>query len=417
MRRKMIRSASLILSLMFLVAAAFPCLASAQDAIDEIQNYEITADVNDDATVNLRYHIEWTVLDDAEEGPLSWVSIGLPNSHVEDYSAISDNISDMDIDGNYAIINFDRKYYKNETVSFDFTIRQDNMYSMNELKDGETLYYFTPGWFDSIDVKRLVIRWNGNQALAWDGPCECLIRDGYCTWTTDLPAGETVDIKVSYSNDAFGFDASKEFEEAEEYAYDSYGDSDFGAILAGIAVIIGVLSWVGGICRSIYSRVSGFSASEPKVKITRTKIVYYSFCPGCGAPREEGKDTCAYCGRSMIQEEEILKEEEIAKEDREALKYKTNGTFQYSDSPNTYVRVHVTTPPRSSGFGGSHHSGSHHGGSHHGGGSSCACACVSCACACACACAGGGRAGCTTKDFYKTNLKLKQLELKKRNRR
>lgn len=28
----------------------------------------------------------------------------------------------------------------------------------------------------------------------------------------------------------------------------------------------------------------------------------------------------------------------------------------------------------------------------------------SCACACACACAGGGRAGCSRKDFYNTNI-------------
>ena len=37
-----------------------------------------------------------------------------------------------------------------------------------------------------------------------------------------------------------------------------------------------------------------------------------------------------------------------------------------------------------------------------------------CACACACACAGGGRAGCSKKDFYNTNLKseivLKELD-------
>lgn len=33
----------------------------------------------------------------------------------------------------------------------------------------------------------------------------------------------------------------------------------------------------------------------------------------------------------------------------------------------------------------------------------------SCACACACACAGGGRAGCSRKDFYKTNLKVDQI--------
>lgn len=33
-----------------------------------------------------------------------------------------------------------------------------------------------------------------------------------------------------------------------------------------------------------------------------------------------------------------------------------------------------------------------------------------CACACACACAGGGRAGCSMKDFYHTNIKSKDLK-------
>lgn len=36
------------------------------------------------------------------------------------------------------------------------------------------------------------------------------------------------------------------------------------------------------------------------------------------------------------------------------------------------------------------------------------CACVS-SCACACACAGGGRAGCSKKDFYHTNVKSEEL--------
>ncbi len=39
-----------------------------------------------------------------------------------------------------------------------------------------------------------------------------------------------------------------------------------------------------------------------------------------------------------------------------------------------------------------------------------------CACACACACAGGGRAGCSKKDIYHTNLKSQQV-LKTLNRK
>lgn len=41
--------------------------------------------------------------------------------------------------------------------------------------------------------------------------------------------------------------------------------------------------------------------------------------------------------------------------------------------------------------------------------SSCACA-SSCASSCACACAGSGRAGCSKKDFYGTNLTTKKLK-------
>lgn len=56
--------------------------------------------------------------------------------------------------------------------------------------------------------------------------------------------------------------------------------------------------------------------------------------------------------------------------------------------------------------GGSYNRGRGYHGDHHGrvgGGGGCACACAGCACACACA--GGGRAGCSKKDFYHTNKK------------
>ena len=48
----------------------------------------------------------------------------------------------------------------------------------------------------------------------------------------------------------------------------------------------------------------------------------------------------------------------------------------------------------------SHHSSCAH--------SSCACA-SSCASSCACACAGSGRAGCSLKDFYGTNITTSKL--------
>ena len=149
-------------------------------------------------------------------------------------------------------------------------------------------------------------------------------------------------------------------------------------------------------------------------------MVYYPVCQGCGAPRGEGETVCSHCGRSYVKSEEVIKEENVPEADREALKYKPKGEDRYSSAPDTFVRVNVVNIPvvHHVSSGSARSSGSSRGGGSRGGGgcahSSCACDCASCACACACACAGGGRAGCTFKDFYRTGLKLRQLELKRK---
>ena len=67
---------------------------------------------------------------------------------------------------------------------------------------------------------------------------------------------------------------------------------------------------------------------------------------------------------------------------------------------------HRTDPPPEFRAGGGKTRGggvSRHHSNHSGCASSCACACAS-SCACACACAGGGRAGCSVKDFYTVKI-------------
>jgi len=60
-----------------------------------------------------------------------------------------------------------------------------------------------------------------------------------------------------------------------------------------------------------------------------------------------------------------------------------------------------------SGFYGGRYGSRYYGGCVH----SCACACASsCASSCACACAGSGRAGCSRKDFYGTNITTKKIQ-------
>lgn len=62
------------------------------------------------------------------------------------------------------------------------------------------------------------------------------------------------------------------------------------------------------------------------------------------------------------------------------------------------------------GYGGGIHNYLHTGGR---GGGGCACACACAGCACACACAGGGRAGCSQKDFYNSIHVPKEIPIQK----
>lgn len=406
MKRIKVLFALLLVSLLLMPGVK----AAADGPTDEILNYEIDVIVNDDATLGMQYHIVWKALYDGDgSDPLSWVQIGIPNDHTLNVMPLSDNIkkiSTTSSGGNFVRIDFKDKYYKGEIVDFSFYLDQDYMYEMNVLTEGESVFYFTPGWFDGIAVDRIAVTWDATDAIGWSHGAT---QEGNALiWTGALSAGQKFDeISVTYKNGSFDFDESKMIQKGGYYntGYNDYDDDeDLGSTIGGIGLLAVIFWWVSKVISrgGAYRSGSGFNA-KPKTqkKVTRTLIKYYPTCPGCGAARPENADKCEYCGRSFIESEEVVEEKEIENPD----KYADEGTFRYGDTPNTYVRVHVThvpiVIPRSS----CAHSSCAH--------SSCACA-HSCACACACACAGGGRAGCSTKDFYNTGLKLEQFKRKKK---
>ena len=129
---------SLVLAL-FLFFGFIP--ATEADALDEILEYAITVDVNEDGTLSMYYHLDWKVLDSTSEGPLSWIRVGIPNTHAKSVQAHSDTISKIGFSsdsGVYVRVDLDRDYYAGEVVSFDFELVQDYMYEMNRFTDGET---------------------------------------------------------------------------------------------------------------------------------------------------------------------------------------------------------------------------------------------------------------------------------------
>ena len=182
------------------------------DASDEILLYEITADVNDDGTVKLLYHIEWKVLRD-DIGALEWTTIGIPGAdyiRIEPQGGAIAGIAYSDENGSSVQIDFDRPYRAGEIVSFDFAVIQDHMYQKDLFRTGQTSYVFTPGSFDAIAVDTLTIRWARDGAEYWSP--DCTVRNGYCTWTTSLAQGETFTVRIDYPNDALAFGGVKAVE-------------------------------------------------------------------------------------------------------------------------------------------------------------------------------------------------------------
>lgn len=391
----------------FTVTAMFSTEEVQAKPLDEILNYTITVDVNEDATLDMVYEISWKVLDSKSEGPLEWVKIGIPNSHYGEMYGLTNNIRSiktMNSGGTYVRIDFDRAYHQGEVVDFAFRINMDYMYQVYP-DENMAEYTFTPGWFDDIAVDDLVVLWNSDKNLRFSPAC--LYEEGYLAWETSLKPKEKFTVTVAYPTDAYGFDLSKHIEEDDDDSYEFskhkwYENVGF-SILVVIFIIIAVAICFAPllipiiIVYAIYKATSGFRV-EKKTQITRTIIDYYPSCPNCGGAREEGKEECGYCGTNMVKSRQVVKEKDLSEKEKDVLNFNKRGEYRYSDNPNRYVRVNVIHVPVT------HSSVSRSSGSHHS-----SCAHSSCACACACACAGGGRAGCTTKDFYNTNFKMSYL--------
>ena len=290
---------------MIFAALAFPTTALAKDPLDEIQNYTIQVDMRPDGTMDIKYHLEWKVLDSTSEGPLEWVKIGCPNYHVDEITALTHNIKDIKYisdGGAYIRVDFDRKYEENEIVEFDYSIHQSYMYVIEE--DAHLCRYsFTPGWFDDIEVKNIQIKWSDSNVIECNSD---RTENNYLIWEGHLQPGERLNASVKYNLDAFTTNPD------EQYTEDSGDDLSFKIAIA-IIVVLGVIGVV-----SLLMLMFGDDG-------------YHGGFGGGGS--------------------------------------------------HVFISSHST---RSS------------------------CACVS-HCACACACAGGGRAGCSKKDFYRYKVRTSDL--------
>ena len=348
---------------------ALPAAAAEADApyaedgdMDYIRNYVVTVDPREDGSADITYDIDWQVIDGDKTDYLSWVKIGLANSSVDELTPLTDTISDLQYTsdgGSYAKVVFARRYYSPEVaaqnggesrVRFAFSVHQSHLFSLNS--DGTATFEFTPGWFDDLVVEHMQVRWRSGDGFVADNTSE---EDGYLIWDFGpMGHGQSANIHVTVPvTTAETFDPDAQLTAAD---YDD-GGMTADEMIGILTVVIGLLIFAAALI-----------------------IVVGSMTPDWGGGFGSGLDPDDWF-------------------------WYTNGVHtihvaRTAPPPKGYTR---TDPPKNYHTGGGSSRGGGVGRHNSGCASSCACACAS-SCACACACAGGGRAGCTAKDFYTYKL-------------
>ena len=330
--------------------------------LDYIPDYFVTVDLREDGSADIVYDITWQVIGGDQTDYLSWVKIGLPNAHAEDLTPLTDTISDLQYTGDggsYAKVVFARRYYSPEVaaqnggesrVRFAFSVHQSHLFSLNS--DGTATFEFTPGWFDDLVVEHMQVRWRSGDGFVADNSSE---EDGYLIWEFGpMGHGQSANIHVTVPvTTAETFDPDAQLTAAD---YDD-GGMTADEMIGILTVVIGLLIFAAALI-----------------------IIFGSMTPDWGGGFGSGLDPDDWF-------------------------WYTNGVHtihvaRTAPPPKGYTR---TDPPKNYHTGGGSSRGGGVGRHNSGCASSCACACAS-SCACACACAGGGRAGCTAKDFYTYKL-------------
>ena len=361
-------AASLLAGLMLAATVCAPAALADAGDYDEITSYVVTVDPRQDGSADITYAIDWSVVRGGEDDYLSWVNIGLANEYADEFVNLTpDTVEDVCLyteNGSYAQVTFLDRYYAPDVarrnggesqVHFAFQVHQSHLFTENA--DNTASFAFTPGWFDEICVQSLTVRWRNYAGFEADNQS---VEGDYLVWQFGpLDHGEqvTVNVKVPVTT-AQVFDPAAA-QTGEELTPDAprHSSSDAGEIASALVLIFLALFVISVVFAARPARWRG----------------------GFGASYDPMAWVWFYNGSQYLR------------------------MRRGAAPPPGY---HASSPPPGfhAGGGKTRGGGAGRDTSHHG---SCVCACACVSCACACACAGGGRAGCSVKNFYRVGLPRK----------
>lgn len=332
---------------------------------DEIKDYVIDIQPQEDGSAVNSYAIDWCVISNSA-GPLSWITLGMPNENYEILGYSGDIASVISYDQGFDTmirINLPQEVNAGECVTFNVQIHQYGLAGLDE-NTNEIGFYFTPGWFNDVPIERLHIIWHlpADETLVKSfNPKPSSQEEGLATWEDSLQPGEKFPVSVIYDAAAF-----------PNFIPDQTGSS---------------------------------SSVNPTVPVYPTRVVdaYEDTgepmfdVPGLVGSMSLGTCVCLCIVAIII----LLLIFVIFRSAGSTRSYRGGGYFGgYPSGGSWTTRSGGST--RSGGGGTFRLPSRSGGGSGTFGGRGSSCACVSSGCACACA--GGGRAGCSRKGFDVSRL-------------
>ena len=171
--------------------------------LDRILDYRVQVKAQEDGALVITYQYRWKVLNDSKEGPLTWVSLGIPNSRCEllGYTGAISGLKNGFYGDGLIEFELDRAYKKGEVAEFGFTIRQEDMLCRNKKAGGLPFYDFMPGWFNEIAVEHYLFVWeDGTYVMETNADRK---EGGFYVWEGGLKEGERRHMKVYCDKETF----------------------------------------------------------------------------------------------------------------------------------------------------------------------------------------------------------------------
>ena len=198
---------SAIVLVVMLAIASVPTGGVHAAGTDEIKNYAIDILPQDDGSLVDTYAINWCVISNSA-GPLTWITVGMPNEQYEIVSSSGDvaSVKPNNEGFDYKIrIDLPREVNAGDCVNVSVQIHQYGLANLDKTTN-DIGFQFTPGWFDEVPVDHLQVTWHlpsdATQIKSFN-PKPATQNDSQAVWESELQPGGKFPISVVYAEAAF----------------------------------------------------------------------------------------------------------------------------------------------------------------------------------------------------------------------